>query len=118
MPLEVICKPKGDGLTLFELYTRDKLENSIQGQELGCKIERTHIRLGSAVHICTFYEAELLFSNSLFYSRFAFLLLKGLQPKLRQLSPATERLVLYGYSSYAQPQYGKLIGVLLHVLSR
>ena len=101
-PLEVICKPEGDGLTLFELYTREKLENSIQGQELGCKIERTHMRLGSAVHICTFYEAELLFSNSLFYSRFAFLLLKELQPKLRQLSPAAERLVLYGYSSYSE----------------
>jgi hypothetical protein len=101
-PLEVICKPKEDGLTLFELYTREKLENSIQGQELGCKIERTHMRLGSAVHICTFYEAELLFSNSLFYSRFAFLLLKELQPKLQQLSPATERLILYGYSSYSE----------------
>lgn len=101
-PLEVICKPTGDSLTLFELYARKKLENSIQGQEPGCKIEHTHMRLGSAVHICTFYEAELLFSNSLFYSRFAFLLLKELQPKLQQLSPSVERLVLYGYSSYSE----------------
>lgn len=84
-PLEVICEPEEDGLTLFELYTKRKLENSIQGQELGCKIEHTHMRLGSAVHICTFYEAELLFSNSLFYSRFAFLLLRELRPKLQQL---------------------------------
>ena len=101
-PLEVICEPEEDGLTLFELYTKRKLENSIQGQELGCKIEHTHMRLGSAVHICTFYEAELLFSNSLFYSRFAFLLLRELRPKLQQLPPAVERLVLYGYSSYSE----------------
>lgn len=103
-PLEVICGPqKGrDVLTLFEMYTREKLTNSIQGRELGCKIEHTHMRLGSAIHICTFYEAELLFSNSLFYSRFAFLLLRALQPKLQQLPPTVVQLVLYGYSSYSE----------------
>lgn len=103
-PLEVICGPKEgrDGLTLFELYTRGKLTNNIQGRDLGCKIEHTHMRLGSAVHICTFYEAELLFSNSLFYSRFAFLLLRALRPKLRQLPAAVGQLVLYGYSSYSE----------------
>lgn len=103
-PLEVICGPKEgqDDLTLFELYTHEKLANSIQGRELGCKIEHTHMRLGSAVHICTFYEAELLFSNSLFYSRFAFLLLRALRPKLQQLPPTVEQLVLYGYSSYSE----------------
>lgn len=103
-PLEVICGSQEgqDGLTLFELYTQEKLANSIQERELGCKIEHTHMRLGSAVHICTFYEAELLFSNSLFYSRFAFLLLKALLPKLQQLPPTVEQLVLYGYSSYSE----------------
>lgn len=103
-PLEVICRPEKEknDLTLFELYTKKKLTDDIQGRELGCKIEHTHMRLGSAVHICTFYEAELLFSNSLFYSRFAFLLMKDLWPKLQKLPRTAEQIVLYGYSSYSE----------------
>lgn len=108
-PLEVICRPEqeggaepGQGLTLFEHYAYQKLISDIQGQELGCKIEHTHLRLGSTIHISTFYEAELLFSNSLFYSRFNFLLMKALLPQLVVLPTEIDRIVLYGYSAYSE----------------
>lgn len=107
-PLEVICRPRASDLrqrgklTLFEQYTFQKLKSNIQEKDLGCKIENTHMRLGSTIHISTFYEAELLFSNSLFYSRFIFLPMKALRPWLTLLPRDVERLVLYGYSVYSE----------------
>lgn len=89
-----------DGLTLFERYVCKILEQDIQSEQYGCKINSTHMRLGSTVHISQFYEAELMFGNSYFISRFAFLILKDIYDSL--LNRKDANITLYGYASYSE----------------
>ena len=86
--------------TLFEHYTLQILETDIQEQSFGCKIANTHMRLGSTIHINSFYEAELLFGNRMFISRFAYLLVKGISsnPDFKEAGYIT----LYSYALYSE----------------
>lgn len=84
--------------TLFEHFTEGILKNSIQNNEFGCQLEHTHMRLGSTIHIDQFYEAEFLFGNKLFVSRFAWLLVKDLKDKIKNV----KKLTLYGYGTYSE----------------
>jgi len=84
--------------TLFEHYTESILKKNIQEKEFGCKLEHTHMRLGSTIHIGDFYEAEILFGNKLFVSRFAVLLVKDMRSLLDNVSKVT----LYGYGTYSE----------------
>lgn len=94
-----------DGRTLFENNVKMVLENNIQNVESGCKIEPTHTRIGSKIHMDTFYEAELLFHNSYYTNRFAWLLFKLLQEELKEhgLSDINNRSVCFvGYETYSE----------------
>lgn len=88
----------GKRQTLFEHYTEMILERNIQTEEFGCKFEHTHMRLGSTIHIDDFYEAEILFNNKLFVSRFALLLVKEMLKDIADV----EKLTLYGYGTYSE----------------
>lgn len=98
IPFEILVRPKdGKRMTLFEIYTHNILKSNVQKNQLGCKIEDTHMRLGSSIHIDDFYEAELLFGNKLFVSCFTFLLVRDI------LNMHIENdIVLYGYASYSE----------------
>lgn len=98
IPFEILCYPDEEEptITAFEKYTCDILNNSVQGENLGCKISDTRMRLGSSIHI-DFYEAEILFSNKLFVSSFAFLLVK----RIFELENE-KNIVLYGYTAYSE----------------
>ncbi len=96
IPYDVLVKEQDD--TLFEKYTLKVLEENIQKDEFGCKIETTHMRLGSTVHIDTFYEGEILFGNKYFVSRFAFLMLKDLYKDIAK----KRKITIYGYASYSE----------------
>lgn len=100
IPCEVLREVvvNGKEQTLFEHYTEMILERNIQDQDFGCKFEHTHMRLGSTIHIENFYEAEILFGNKLFVSRFALLLFKDMQTSIEQV----EKLTLYGYGTYSE----------------
>lgn len=89
---------KRETKTLFEYYTQKVIERDIQERAYGCKISDTHMRLGSTVHVNMFYEAELLFGNKLFVSRFAYLIVKDLSEKLKGVT----KLTLYGYATYSE----------------
>lgn len=89
---------EGKSQTLFEHYTEMILERNIQDQDFGCKFENTHMRLGSTIHIENFYEAEILFGNKLFVSRFALLLFKDMQESIKNV----KKLTLYGYGTYSE----------------
>lgn len=89
---------KGESKTLFEYYTQKVIERDIQKRAYGCKISDTHMRLGSTVHMNLFYEAELLFGNKLFISRFAYLIVKDLSEKIKGVT----KLTLYGYATYSE----------------
>ncbi len=94
--------------TLFEHYTESILKNSIQKNEFGCKLEHTHMRLGSTIHIDKFYEAEILFGNRLFVSRFALLLVKDMKEDIRDIS----KLTLYGYGTYSETVLVQMIEMI------
>lgn len=97
----------GDGKenTVFENYVETVIKRNIQGQELGCKIEDTHMRLGSTIHVNHFYEAEILFANFLFVERFAVLMIKKmLDPSVKGVRPlnVSDKITLYGYTNYSE----------------
>lgn len=100
IPCDVLNKVNIDGKkqTLFEHYTENVLKNNIQKDEFGCQLEHTHMRLGSTIHINKFYEAEILFGNKLFVSRFALLLVKDMKKEIENI----EKLTLYGYGTYSE----------------
>lgn len=98
-PYDIIYKTK-EGSTIFEKYTSQVLENNIQEKAFGCKMTNTHMRLGSTIHINSFYEAELLFSNRLFANRFAYLLVKDISNNSAFIESA--KITLYSYALYSE----------------
>lgn len=94
--------------TIFEHYTAVILNQSIQTPDFGCKLEHTHMRLGSTIHIDEFYEAEILFENKLFVSRFALLLVKDMKDSLKSV----EKLTLYGYGTYSETVLVQMIDMI------
>lgn len=100
IPCDVLYRVEihGKTQTLFEHYTEEIVKKSIQKREFGCQLEHTHMRLGSTIHIDKFYEAEILFGNKLFVSRFALLLVKDMKDDIRDI----QKLTLYGYGTYSE----------------
>ncbi len=117
-PFDVLIE-ENLGDTIFEKYAETVIKRNIQGQELGCKIENTHMRLGSTIHVNHFYEAEILFGNSLFVDRFALLvikrLLKPLEGKQEPLN-SSDKITLYGYTNYSEQTVFRTMQFLQEVL--
>lgn len=96
IPFETLVEEKGE--TFFEKYVMEVLQKDIQGEEFGCQIMGTHMRLGSTIHINKFCEGELLFGNRYFVSRFAFLMLQEMYEDIK----AVDKIMLYGYANYSE----------------
>lgn len=111
-PYDILYKigNRGTQQTIFEIYTKQILETDIQKEGFGCKIEHTHMRLGSTIHISSFYEAELLFSNRLFVSRFAYLLVKDILES--QDFVHADKVTLYSYALYSETLIVEVIDIL------
>lgn len=101
-PYDILCEINSGGTlqTIFEIYTKQILETDIQKEGFGCKIENTHMRLGSTIHIGSFYEAELLFNNRLFISRFSYILVKDILKSSQFLDAC--KVTLYSYALYSE----------------
>lgn len=97
--------------TCFEHYIREILEKDIQKEEFGCKIADTHMRLGSTIHISRFYEAELLFGNRYFVSRFALLILREIYSDLER----NKEITLYGYGIYSESLLVQIQNAVRHM---
>lgn len=110
IPYDVLCPVLNgnDFKTLFEYYTKKIIEKDIQERTFGCKINDTHMRLGSTIHVDLFYEAELLFGNKLFISRFAYLIVKDLADRLSEM----QKITLYGYATYSEPLVFEIMNVI------
>ncbi|MDE5590024.1 MAG: hypothetical protein K2J60_12960 [Acetatifactor sp.] len=117
-PFDVLAE-ESQGDTVFEKYAKTVINQNIQGQDLGCKIEDTHMRLGSTIHVNHFYEAEILFGNSLFVDRFALLVIKRLlKPLEEEQEPlkVSDRITLYGYTNYSEQTVFRTMQFLQEVL--
>ena len=97
IPFDMLDMPQTQG-TLFEQAVKQVLESDIQKYSFGCKLKYTHMRIGSKLHICEFYEAELLFHNNYYVSRFALLLVRNLLKVLGQ----RKSVMLVGYETYSE----------------
>lgn len=97
IPFDMLDMPQTQG-TLFEQAVKQVLESDIQKYSFGCKLKHTHMRIGSKLHIGEFYEAELLFHNNYYVSRFALLLVRNLSEVLVQNSP----IMFVGYETYSE----------------
>lgn len=110
IPFDVIvCTDSGD--TCFESYVQEILYKNIQKEQFGCQIKDTHMRLGSTIHIGQFYEAELLFGNQYFVSRFALLILREIYPELE----TNKKITLYGYGIYSESLLVQIRNAVRHM---
>lgn len=100
IPYDILqeVEAEGESRTLFEHYAYRVLNENIQLPLFGCKLGNTHMRLGSTIHTDKFYEAEILFGNKLFISRFAMLLVKDMYHDIKDI----DKLTLYGYGTYSE----------------
>lgn len=73
-------------------------QNNLRENGYGCKIPDVHVRLGSKMHIETFFEAELLFQNIGNMARFAFLAVKQL---CSGYIPSEKPIFLVAYEDYS-----------------
>lgn len=97
----------------FELYVKDSdqkrlfcrsvervLMTELQLEDsFGCKIEGCHTHVGSKRHLANFVEAELLFHNSYYNKRFAFM---TVQTILGQLKERTDKIIIVGYETFCE----------------
>ena len=68
------------------------------------------MRLGSTIHISRFYEAEILFSNQMFVSRFAYLLFQDIVESADFQN--AEKITVYSYALYSELLVVELITML------
>lgn len=94
--------------TLFDRVARKVLEADIQDPSgPGCRLGDTHVRIGSKVHLGTFYEAELLFGNHYYVDRYAWLVRRALKfPELPEDEVAAvgqdDACCVIGYETYSE----------------
>ena len=110
VPFDMINYEKNK-ITLFERSLKTVLNKDVQSREFGCKIEDLHVRIGSKIHIRTFYEAELLFHNNYYTSRFSYWILNQIREneKIEKTKPIT----LVGYENYSEMLLNELQTMLI-----
>lgn len=118
IPYDILFElPDNDGkCTIFEKYVKTILNKDIQKVEYGCRLEDTHMRLGSMVHVSSFYEAEILFHNRYFVSRFAFQIALNLYRE--EQVGLTGQLTICSYGMYSEMLINQLIQILCPMLGR
>lgn len=77
----------------------------LQSRERGALNKGIHVRLGSKVHLNTFYTAELIFHNLSYICRFAFLtaskIIKEVMKLIKDNSQKELTIMLVGYENYS-----------------
>lgn len=97
VPFDLLVKDN-NGFSVFERNVQEVLNANIQDATPGCKINPNHMRIGSKIHIDCFYEAEVLFYNNYYTSRFAYLL----QQQLGIVINLNKKILFIGYETYSE----------------
>lgn len=105
LPFDMLIKNGGN--SRFINQVEHVLERKISAPEYGCKLENIHVRIGSKVHVNNFYEAELLFQDSYFSKRMAFLVADDIWKKLELADQNADfegikNLIMIGYENYSE----------------
>lgn len=89
-----------DHKKLFIEDVKKILKTDLQLEDsFGCEIINCHTHVGSKKHLNRFIEAELLFHNSYYNKRFAFL---TVQTILKNLKSDIESIVIVGYETFCE----------------
>ena len=78
----------------------NQLMTNLEDSQNGCLVNDVHIRLGSKVHLSRFYEAQLLFHESNYIFRFAYLIAQDLLFGAKALTKGKHIFIL-GYEKYS-----------------
>lgn len=80
----------------------------------GYRIKNTHMRLGSKVHIQSFYEMSFLFYRTSIANRIAFEILQNLLKgeSFAGIDIKKDTLIFYGYASYSKAILTSLVEIL------
>lgn len=106
MPFDaILCYSENDSKCLFEKQLEKMAEGSLDEEIVGYKLENTHMRLGSKVHIESFYEMSFLFYRTTIANRLAFMILRHLMSNFEEngtVDILKDSILFYGYASYSK----------------
>jgi len=96
---EITLFEKSVQYSLNTLFLKKRTNNT---NNKGYKINNTHFRLGSKIHISDFYYAKKIFQNSFFTTPLAFLLSEDIWMQFfKNGSEKIKRISLVGYDNYS-----------------
>lgn len=121
--------------TYFEKKLAEIAENPLDDMPSGYKLHNTHMRLGSKVHLDSFYEMSFMFYRTTVANRIALIVLRRLaacdEPKhiedakdivletdtykgemLKRIDLISDPLIFYGYASYSKAILNSLTEIL------
>lgn len=106
MPFDaILCCSEDDTKCLFEKQLEQMAEGSLDEEIVGYKLDSTHMRLGSKVHIESFYEMSFLFYRTTIANRLAFMILRHLMDTFEKdgtVDILKDSILFYGYASYSK----------------
>lgn len=100
-PFDCFIKVPNSELTLYENHILDIARQPLDSQNIGYKIEDTHMKLGSKVHIEGFYEMSFLFYRTTVANKLAFIILRQLMSQYQE-TLRHGNILFYGYASYSK----------------
>ncbi len=101
VPFDLLIK--NHGRSVFEENIRLVLDSDVQLRNPGCKISPDHMRIGSKIHVDTFYEALVLFSNNYYTGRFAWLIREIIKDNAKLNESTADMPYLFiGYEVYSE----------------
>lgn len=97
-PFDLVLNNKNEECFFIERMKR-AINTDISKDEYGCRIENTHVRISSRIHLGTFYQAELLLQNVGNIYRFAYLIAGNIQREIKQ--NGHKKILIVGYEEYS-----------------
>lgn len=113
VPFDAILSSGGKD-KIFDKRITMMSDAEIDGDMPGYRIGNTHMRLGSKVHIQSFYEMSFLFYRTSIANRIAFEILQNLieRKSFSEINVEEDTLIFYGYASYSKAILTSVVEIL------
>ena len=112
-PFDAVLTTEIDGekITYFEQQIKKLANKSLDSDEIGYKLENTHMRLGSKVHIESFYEMSFFFYRTDVANKIAYILLRHLKEN-KSIDLENAPIIFHGYASYSKAILNSITEIL------
>lgn len=112
-PFDAVLTTEIDGekITYFERQIKKLANKSLDSDEIGYKLENTHMRLGSKVHIESFYEMSFFFYRTDVANKIAYILLRHLREN-KSIDLENAPIIFHGYASYSKAILNSITEIL------